>query len=206
MSEKPVCRQDGCPLQGQVHPRCTSHVKASADERAHRRGQPCDRYPDTGQWVCTVHGGKSGHARAAAAARVADRKARAAVAAFGLPRDVSPAEALLEEVRWSAGHVAWLREQIANFDDGAGPIALEPGGKALLDLYADERDRLVRMSKTTLDAGVEERRVQLAEQQGALVASAIRRILVRLNLSPEQEALVGVVVPGELRALAGGAT
>ena len=31
-----------------------------------------------------------------------------------------------------------------------------------------------------------------------------RRILARLELSAEQEALVGVVVPSELRALAGG--
>jgi hypothetical protein len=81
---------------------------------------------------------------------------------------------------------------------------LDPEGKAILDVYGQERDRLVRIAKTTLDAGVEERRVQLAESQGALVAGAIRRILVRLNLTAEQEALVGVVVPSELRALAGG--
>jgi hypothetical protein len=97
-----------------------------------------------------------------------------------------------------------LRDRVARFDQGPEPLTIDAEGRALLDVYADERDRLVRIAKTTLDAGVEERRVQLAESQGALVAGAIRRILVRLNLTSEQEALVGVVVPSELRALAGG--
>jgi hypothetical protein len=125
------------------------------------------------------------------------------VAAFGLSRDVTPTEALLEEVRWSAGHVEWLRNRIAEFD-GAIWRDGEVVPRALLEVYGQERDRLVRIAKTTLDAGVEERRVQLAESQGALVAGAIRRILVRLQLTPEQETLVGTVVPSELRALAGG--
>lgn len=199
---KPVCQQEGCPLRGQVHPGCVAHVKASNlekyPERAERRGMPCKIVPMHGSDVCRKHGGSTPQARKAAKARVAEVKAREAVVLFGLPRDVSPTEALLEEVRWSAGHVAWLREQIAQITDVTGE------GRAFLDLYADERDRLVRIAKTTLDAGVEERRVQLAESQGALVATAIRRILGRLGLSPAQEALVGEVVPQELRALAGG--
>jgi hypothetical protein len=199
------CTKDGCPLKGQVHPRCTGHVKGTREDRADRRGQPCGNWPMTGQDVCALHGGKSQQARKAAVERVAEGKALAAVAAFGLPRDVSPTEALLEEVRWSAGHVAWLRDRIAERGEAPTRELVTPEGRALLDLYGEERDRLVRISKTTLDAGVEERRVQLAESQGALVAGAIRRILVRLNLTPEQELLVGTVVPTELRALAGGA-
>lgn len=204
---KGPCQQDGCPLNGQIHPDCASHVKASNPERAHRRGQPCTNRPMDGQDVCGVHGGRSPQAKAAAKTRVAEEKARAAVVAFGLPRDVSPTEALLEEVRWSAGHVAWLREQIALYErrEEIAEIITDPDMRALLTLYADERDRLVRVAKTTLDAGVEERRVQLAESQGELVAGGIRRILAALNLTAEQEALVGVVVPRELRALAGGA-
>lgn len=197
-----VCTQDGCPLRGTTHPRCVAHVKARAPERAERRGQPCSNRPVTGSDVCGVHGGRAPQTKGAAAVRVADGKARAAVAAFGLPRDVSPTEALLEEVQWAAGHVAWLRERVA---EGGDRRILDPDARALLDLYGQERDRLVRISKVTLDAGVEERRVQLAESQGALVAGVIRRILVRLNLSAEQEVLVGTVVPSELRALAGGA-
>jgi hypothetical protein len=53
-------------------------------------------------------------------------------------------------------------------------------------------------------ADVAEREVALAEAQGALVAAVIERILARLGLTEEQEALVGVVVPSELRAVTGG--
>jgi hypothetical protein len=201
---KPICDREGCDYFGKQHPQCTAHVKATRDERADRRGTACRRYPSPGLTVCVKHGGGQPKARKAGTARRAEEKARAAVAAYGLPRDVSPTEALLEEVRWSAGHVAWLRDRVARFDQGPEPLTIDAEGRALLDVYADERDRLVRIAKTTLDAGVEERRVQLAESQGALVAGAIRRILVRLNLTSEQEALVGVVVPSELRALAGG--
>jgi hypothetical protein len=200
---KPICDHEDCDYFGKQHPQCTAHVKATRDERADRRGTACRRYPSPGLTVCVKHGGGQPKARKAGTARRAEEKARAAVAAYGLPRDVSPTEALLEEVRWSAGHVAWLRDIIGDAAEGLR-LDTTAEGQALLDLYGQERDRLVRIAKTTLDAGVEERRVQLAESQGALVAGAIRRILVRLNLTAEQEALVGVVVPSELRALAGG--
>ena len=56
-----------------------------------------------------------------------------------------------------------------------------------------------------IKAGVEERRVRLAESQGELVAGVIRAILSDLGLTVEQQALVGEVVPRHLRLLAGGA-
>ncbi|MFJ4261906.1 hypothetical protein ACIPYU_05615 [Paenarthrobacter nicotinovorans] len=55
-----------------------------------------------------------------------------------------------------------------------------------------------------LKAGIEERKVKLAESQVAFVADAIRRILAALNLSPAQQALVPEIVPQQLRLLAGG--
>jgi len=73
------------------------------------------------------------------------------------------------------------------------------------ELYTRERAHLVRVCSEALRAGIEERRVQLAETQGALVAEAIRRILDDLQLSPEQTARVKDVVPRHLRAIAGGA-
>jgi hypothetical protein len=199
-----VCAQPGFEFEGKPHPGCVAHVKASNPERAERRGFPCRNQPMHGQEVCHAHGGRSPQARKAARERNGMVKARAAVAAFGLARDVSPTEALLEEVRWAAGHVAWLREQIARFDAGPRALTMDPEGKALLDLYGEERDRLIRVSKIALDADVDERLVRRAERDGAELAGMIGRILVRLQLTPEQETLVGTVVPSELRALAGG--
>ncbi len=73
------------------------------------------------------------------------------------------------------------------------------------ELYVRERAHLVKVCAEAIRAGIEERRVQLAEQQGALVAEAIRRILADLHLSVEQQSQVGEIVPRHLRALGGGA-
>jgi hypothetical protein len=53
-------------------------------------------------------------------------------------------------------------------------------------------DRLVDYSKVAIAAGIEERRVKLAEQQGALLAQAIRGILAELGVGdrPEVPAVV----------------
>jgi len=72
------------------------------------------------------------------------------------------------------------------------------------ELYTRERVHLVRVCSEALRAGIEERRVQLAETQGALVAEAIRRILEDLGLSVQQRSMVSEIVPRHLRAIAGG--
>ncbi len=69
-------------------------------------------------------------------------------------------------------------------------------------LYSRERDHLVKVAAAAIKAGVEERKVRLAEQQGDLVALVIRRILTDLHLTPQQIDLVPTVVPMHLRAIA----
>jgi hypothetical protein len=71
-----------------------------------------------------------------------------------------------------------------------------------LYLYREERGHLARVSKMCIDAGVASRLVALAEDQGRILASAIRAVLSALNLSPDQQALVPAVVPPVLRAVA----
>lgn len=55
-----------------------------------------------------------------------------------------------------------------------------------------------------LDTELAESRDRIAAGDGRLLAGVIGRILVRLELSVEQQALVPVVVPAELRAVAEG--
>lgn len=191
------------------------------------------------QHVCHLHGGKSPRALAAAVRRGQQAAALEAVATYGLPVDISPTEALLEEVRWTAGHVQWLRARVQELEEsalvwgvtrtetetsgsmrvdlddqgdvesvGSAPadkIIRTAGANIWLDLYDRERKHLVGVCSAAIKAGVEERRVRLAESQGELVAGAIRAILSDLGLSPEQEGRVGEVVPRHLRLLAGGA-
>ena len=148
-------------------------------------------------------------------------KARRAVATYGLPVDIDPAEALLQEVHHTAGHVAWLREQVAAISPEAlvwgrtktrqgrgpdGPVDVTDEGAELnvwLQLYQQERKHLVAVCSAALSAGVEERRVRLAESQGATLAGVIRAVLDDLGLSAAQLERVAEVVPRHLRAVAG---
>lgn len=82
-----------------------------------------------------------------------------------------------------------------------------PTGEAirgLVQLEAQERDRVVRFAKAAHDMGIADREIRLAEQQGALIAAAVKRILAGLNLSIEQQEIVPQLVPSVLRAIASG--
>ena len=226
-----------------------------------KTGDPCGTSPVKGGKRCTNHGGASPQAKAAAEKRLAEQEAKEtmtkAVRTLGLPVDVDPGKALLDEIHWTAGHVAWLREKVQELEtfdkltrgtedrmvtdrngdedwvpgtdepgnpgahalvwgqteyrdktggDDAGQTVVEQAGINIwYQLYLKEREHLAKVCALALRAGIEERRVKLAENQGLLVADVIRRILNALGLTPEQQQLVPEIVPRELRALAGGA-
>lgn len=178
---------------------------------------PCKLPPVKGATRCRKHGGATPRSKAAAERRLAEEAAAKAVQTYGLPVDVSPTEALLEEVRYTAGHVAWLRERVRELEakdlvwgvtEQVDKNATEFPGldrteaarpNVWLDLYMRERKHLVDVTKAAISAGIEERRVKLAEAQGSLIAGVIRRILDRLDLTKKQQGLVPVIVPEELR-------
>jgi len=203
-----------CTRCRQVHTHCTAHNRA---------GRPCGQPPQPFQDVCHLHGGRSPRAVAAAENRRQQHEAAEVMRTLGRPVDTTPTEALLEEVKWTAGHVAWLRERVQELEQdqvvwgrtqevekGSGEFPGTDTTKAAapnvwLDLYDRERKHLVQVCSAALKAGIEERRVRLAEQQGQLVALVIRQILEDLQLTPEQQQLVPTVVPARLRAIEGGA-
>lgn len=199
-------------------PRCWGRAKGS--------GKQCRKWAMAGQNICELHGGKAPQNMAKARERTAEANAKRLVAIYGRKIETTATAALLDEVQWTAGHVAWLRERVqqlegdALVDEGNGQhpliwgvtrektggedygITYEATPNVWLKLYQAERTHLVKVCSEAIRAGIEERRVQLAEQQGALVAEAIRKILGDLHLTPDQQALVSQVVPRHLRALA----
>ncbi len=193
--------------------------QAQCKAKAKGTGEQCKRRPSPGLDVCVKHGAGSPRSREASARKVAEARAEQAVRTYGLPLNVSPTDALLQEVQWTAGHVAWLRARVQEIEQDAlvwgitkrdNKSATEFEGvdeteeakpNIWLELYARERKHLVDVCKAALAAGVEERRVKLAEQQGSLLAGVIKGILGDLGLSPEQQALVVEVVPRHLRAV-----
>jgi hypothetical protein len=197
--------------------RCQARSKTSD-------GAQCGTFAMRGQDVCRSHGGATKQARAKAQERLTEEKARTLVETYGRKVETTATEALLDEVQWTAGHVAWLRERVQEIEltatgaDGQHPLVWgvtreKSGGQdwgkteeaapnIWLKLYQTERAHLVKVCSEAIKAGIEERRIKLAEQQGELVAHAIRAILADLNLNPEQQAKVPEVVPRHLRALA----
>jgi hypothetical protein len=173
----------------------------------------------TGAARCRMHGGASPQSRAAAAARIQEAQARAAVELFAARRDIEPGPALLELVQWTAGEVDYWRQEVRLIEKNDltwGVTRVKEGGDdrgttreakpaIAYVMLTDASNRLAQYAVAALRAGVAERAIRLAEQQGALVADVIRRILADLHLTPTQQELVATVVPTHLRAITGGA-
>lgn len=173
-----------------------------------------------GQLVCETHGGRAPQNRAAAERRLELAAAQQTVAKLNLRREINPHVALLNEVYRAAGVVAWLDDKIQTLPEAdmvwgvTGEVTKDLGEHMGTDTtwaaelntwikwWQTERVNLAKVAKMALDAGVEERRVRLAEQQGTMLASVIQAILADLHLSVEQQSLVGEVVPRHLRAVA----
>lgn len=191
--------------------RCQAHSKST--------GQQCGNAPIRGAATCRMHGSSTPAARAKAAANVAREEAERAVQTLGLPREIDPGRALLEEVWRTAGAVAWLEAKVRELGEHDlvwGMTKQKDGGddrgttyeakpSIWYELWIRERKHLLEVCDKTLRAGVEKRQVELAERQGQLIAVAIHGILGDLRLSDAQQQLARTVVPRHLRAIDGGA-
>lgn len=159
-----------------------------------RSGQRCKRPALVGATVCSKHGGSAPQVKAAAARRVEAMKASAALARIGARAEGDPIALMLDVIAYQAGLVAYWRgrvEQIAEGDLTWGTTKVKTGGDdegtteearphiayALLD---EAQAKLVRYCAEALKAGVAERQVRLAEQQGALMDVLLRGVLARM--------------------------
>lgn len=194
---------------------CTHHISGGYDKTRPDVGRGCMKAPMIGQTECDKHGGKTPVRMRAAQRRIAEKRSMAAMGRFGGPIETTASEALLNTVKWTAGYVAWLRtavERLRLDQLGWGITQEKTGGqdwgtteKAGQSVYAamlgEWTDRLVKVCATALKAGIEERKVRLAEQQGQLVADVIKRVLNDLDLTNEQQAKSGEIVVRHLQLL-----
>lgn len=197
--------------------------------------RPCTQRPIRGGTVCGTHGGRSPQVKAAAQRNLAEAESRKhlqeglALAYGGRVPDVDPAEAMLQAVSWKYAEVVALRAQVATVGEADlvwGVTREKSGGDDegttweakpniwLSLLHEAERD-LVTFAAKARAAGVDERRVKLAEEQGVLVHQVMDRVLegvLRMLLESGLgegfvevfRAAVREVAPRELRALASG--
>ena len=151
-----------------------------------KNGDPCRAFagqgtshPGVGR--CKFHFGNSANHEKHAV--VHEARARMAEVGFGEAYEVDPATALLGVLHLSAGHLNFVRAELAEVEDKR---SLE--GQVLLRLWDEERDRIARISKMALDAGVAERQVRIAEMWGEQLANLLRAVFddERLALTAAQ--------------------
>ena len=142
-------------------------------------------------------------------------RASVAVVNLGLARDIGPQAALLEELQRTAGHVDWLGAQISELapaaliwgaaekkftlavgsSGGRSPLASTdarlvevkegPSVSTWLELYDRERKHLVEVCAVAISCGIADRQVQVAEEQGRIIARVISDVLSDLGVSLE---------------------
>jgi hypothetical protein len=121
---------------------------------------------------------------------------------YGAPIEIDAVSALEQEIYRTAGHVSWLQEQIATSqpdmfaksmwlyarqsghvrEDEIDNWSWKAAQAVWLDLYLKERQHLVRTCTAAIAAGLEERKVKLAETMVEQVGLAITQMLTDLGL------------------------
>jgi hypothetical protein len=155
-------------------------------------------HPGTGH--CRLHAGNTPGGNASAA--------KEEMQIMGIAIEMDPFDALLSCVSIAAGEVAYCTRRIEQLrpdevvithweeqsyqnDDGEGVTNTKVSNAAELNLWIRTRQRsvdsLARYSKMAIDAGVDERRVALAEKWGDQIASLLKGVLDDLELTQRQK-------------------
>jgi hypothetical protein len=126
---------------------------------------------------CRLHGGNTPNQMQAAEKDRQIIAAKNAVELYGLPVDIDPHESLAREVRRTAGHVEWLGSFIQDLGSPeklkqVTEMGVQPS--VWISMYQAERKHLVDVNKAAIAAGVSERKMQLQEEQGRLIAMAFQ--------------------------------
>lgn len=148
-----------------------------------------------GVGLCAFHGGNTpSHVKKHDRERAAEQ-----VAMFGLPRDIDPQTALLEEVQRTAGHIDWLKDLIQALEDPKALTQFTDAGiqpSVWIEMYQKERAHLVTVSSAAIKCGVAERQVRIAEEQGRLLAMVLQAFIrdPELQLTPRQLAFAPKII------------
>lgn len=123
-------------------------------------------------------------------------RARQAAETFALPREIDPHTALEEELFRTAGLVDWYTVRVRDLQerDLVGPVGGGQGAypeyklSVWINALGEERKHFKAVAKACIDAGIAQRRVELAEQQGQMLAGVIKAILMRLGVLDHPDA------------------
>lgn len=162
-----------------------------------RQGNPCGRPAMLGATVCDFHGGKAPQVRAKTTRRLVESRARRVLDRENVEPVTNPITALQQ----LAGEVVALKDLLATkvseleswrYESRLGAEQL----RSELLLLERAQDRAGRLLTDMAKLGLEERAVRLTEQQAALIAQVLQRVLERLGLYRND---VRVALADELR-------
>jgi hypothetical protein len=148
-----------------------------------------------GQLVCYVHDGNQKSGKAKAQKLIAQHEMRTRVSKIVAYDDLAtatPAEGLLMEVKWSGQVAIALGEAcealIADEQLTAKSAAAGQQLHALMDAWTKERTNHARLCALALNAGIQQRQLDLVESQANQIVAAMLSLLMspRLGLSAEQ--------------------
>lgn len=148
-------------------------------------GNPCEKWANVGATVCYTHGAQAAQVQAAAERRIT-------LAEAILHGDKRHPGEILEDCLHIVDMV--LQEIVLEVRDKGGAVT-----PALLDKLIQAVERAHRLSKVNLDAGIDQRRMRLAEAQAGQLQAIFTRVLAALHLTPEQKALVPAALKREIQ-------
>lgn len=101
-----------CEKCGQRHDRCAGHVDLYDEDGNLTSYKACRKWPLGSARVCDKHGGAAPQVRRAAERRDAEAKIRREVERLGVPIEIDPTEALLNEIWETVGNIEFLRNMV----------------------------------------------------------------------------------------------
>ena len=155
-----------------------------------------------------MHGGNSPQAKAKAERRLERERLEDLAVTLGDPVEgMDPGELIEEQIAARAGHVRWLRARVQHVEPKAltwGRTRKKLGGHdygvtseakvhVLVVLYFDACTALERLCIDAIRAGLEERRVRLAERHGEVLEQLLDGILRDLGHDPDAPHTANVV-------------
>lgn len=219
----PVCGRCGTAhTTARGNQACAAHVSGRRRPDGGLIG--CTQPPVTALTVCRLHGASSPQSKAKAARARLETSASKAVAIFGIPRQVDPAQGLIEEYWRAAGLVAAYERIVSGLpvdelvwgvvqrattattapagtdegDDQGGAVETRTVAKGAVNvwiqLFNAERDRFAKLGVEIVRLGLEARRDEYIKAQVAVFASVL--LAPELGLTPAQRTAAARLLRG----------
>lgn len=223
-TDKPICETCGkIHVTPWGHPSCSAH-KVNTDPP-----EPCTKHPKNGMRVCRSHGAVLPPAIRAAEQRINLMGAQGEIGQLMRECDIPeqhPIDGLLEVVRVSGSMMRLLTVKVGELkeDPSIHDVLVEGrGGELSTRRVADEEafwglnsqgemvphtyvqllkvwtERYERACKTALDAGIEERRIRLAEDTSETFFTALGKAVAVAGLDPAMRSALHQALAAELR-------